>query len=342
MFKPKYTISQKLLKNIKRIAELASELNSRNFSKLVLIDFEKSAREISSHSSTRIEGNPLPLTEVKKILKHTPENIRDSEREVLNYNEILIKLNEKVKNKNIQIDLEMILHIQEKVTNGLIEKWRSGHFRVEPVVVNNSATREVAYLPPESQDVLQMASDLVSFIQENQNIVDPLIIAGIFHKQFVIIHPFVDGNGRTARLLTKILLAKMGLNTFNLFSFENYYNKNVSKYFETVGEFGNYYEICGKIDFTLWLEYFTDGVLDELLRVLGELEKTVEPPELILSPHLQKLIGFMKTRNIFQDRDYAKLTTRSKSSRNLDFNKLIELGIIERLEKGKKSYYKIK
>ena len=74
----------------------------------------------------------------------------------------------------------------------------------------------------------------------------------------------MDGNGRTTRLITKVLLAKMKLNTFNLFSFENYYNQ-MSQYFQTVGEYGDYYELADKIDFTDWLEYFSDGLIDELL-----------------------------------------------------------------------------
>ena len=52
-------------------------------------------------------------------------------------------------------------------------------------------------------------------------------------------HPFIDGNGRTARLATKVLMANMGLNTFNLFSFENYYNQNVAKYYDE-SLLGNY------------------------------------------------------------------------------------------------------
>ena len=115
-----------------------------------------------------------------------------------------------------------------------------------------------------------------------------MILAGIFHKEFVIIHPFVDGNGRTARLATKVLLAKMGLNTFNLFSFENYYNQNVTKYFQEVGLAGNYYDIKDQVDFTPWLEYFTDGIIDELLRVEKELEKETISPDTALREYHKK------------------------------------------------------
>jgi len=102
----------------------------------------------------------------------------------------------------------------------------------------------------------------------------------------VIIHPFIDRNGRTARLATKVLLARMGLNTFNLFSFENYYNQNVTRYFQNVGLMGNYYDLKDDMDFTPWLEYFTDGIIDELLRVKKELEKETATPDTVLKKDL--------------------------------------------------------
>jgi Fic family protein len=167
-------------------------------------------------------------------------------------------------------------------------------------------------------------------------------LAGIFHKQFVVIHPFIDGNGRTARLATKMLLAKMGLNTFNLFSFENYYNQNVSKYFQEVGILGNYYDIKDEIDFTSWLEYFTDGIIDELLRVGKELDRENSSPENELKDYHQIIINYIKNKGYINDQEYSKLTKRAKPTRNLDFRKLIALGIIEMIGKGKATYYKLK
>jgi Fic family protein len=224
----------------------------------------------------------------------------------------------------------------------LIEKYRCGCLRQEPVFVNNPKTRQVAYLPPDQIEVSELMQELLEYIEKNENIIDPLILAGIFHKQFVIIHPFIDGNGRTARLATKVLLAKMGLNTFNLFSFENYYNKNVSKYFQEVGLLGNYYDIKDQIDFTAWLEYFTDGIIDELLRVEKELDKEIISPEKELQDYHRKIIKFIEKNGHISDRDYAKITSRAKPTRNLDFRKLIDLSIIEMEGKGKATYYKLK
>lgn len=342
MFNPKFVITQKLLSNIKRIAVLIAELNSKSFPNTVLLEMERAARAISSHSSTSIEGNPLPLTEVKKILKTKPENIRDTEQEVLNYNLALGKLNKLTQLNNNYLDLVLILEIQKIVTNKLITLPNNGKLRKEPVFVNDPKSGKTIYWPPDHQDVKQLLDDLLKYIRSNKSRMDFLFLAGIFHKQFVVIHPFIDGNGRTARLLTKLLLANMGLNTFNLFSFENYYNQNVTKYFQKVGVLGNYYDIKGRIDFTEWLEYFTDGTIDELLRVGAELKTLSITPDTKLENYHKKLLEYIKKNGYINDKSYSTLTDRAKATRSLDFQKLINLGMIERFGKGKATYYKLK
>lgn len=339
MFNPLYTITDRLLSNIKRISTLVSELNNRRFPHVVLLEFEKVARAVSTYASTSIEGNPLPLTEVKKILKSKPIHIRDSEMEILNYNQALQNLNEKLEKTQVKLSLDLILKIQKQITEGLLPKFESGELRERPVVVNDPRTRKVIYLPPDVKDIGKLMDDLIEFVSDNRNEIDPLILAGIFHKQMVIIHPFMDGNGRTTRLATKVLLAEMGLNTFNLFSFENYYNKNVTKYFQTVGELGNYYELVDKIDFTLWLEYFTEGIIDELLRVQKLLPDVGINPQTQLKEYHLKILEFIKEREFITDRDYAKLVDRAKATRALDFKKLIEFELISRKGKGKATYY---
>lgn len=342
MFQPKYTITNKILGNVKRITEIVANLNNRNFPRVVLLEMERRAREMSAYSSTSIEGNPLPLTDVKRIIRNKPEFIRDSEKEVLNYNKALIKLNEEIRDKKTSLNINKLERIQKMVTSGLIEDYRCGHIRKEPVFVNDPRSQKTIYLPPDDRDVKPMLKGLFNFLEKNSQKIDPLILAGIFHKEFVVIHPFIDGNGRTARLATKVLLAKMGLNTFNLFSFENYYNKNVSRYFQEVGLSGNYYDLKDNLDYTFWLEYFTDGIIDELLRVAKELEKESINPSEILKDHHQKIISFIKEHGYITDREYANLTDRAKPTRNLDFRKLIDLKIIKRLGKGKATYYKLK
>jgi Fic family protein len=342
MFSPKYTITDKLLANIKRINALVTELNNRRFPRVVLVELEKAARAVSSYASTSIEGNPLGLTEVKKILKSTPAHIRVSEKEVLNYNEALNNLNKKLEESKVALSFDLILKIHRQITKGLLPDFDSGALRKKPVIVNDPRTGQVVYMPPDVENVKPLLSDLIIFINNNRNRIDLLILAGIFHKQMVLIHPFMDGNGRATRLATKVLLAEMGLNTFNLFSFENYYNKNVTRYFETVGERGNYYELKDNIDFSDWLEYFTEGIIDELLRIQKVLPEMGISPQTQLQPRHHKILRFIGKKGFISDRDYAKMVDRARATRALDFQKLVNMGLIERKGKGKATYYVLK
>ena len=342
VFEPPFIVSEKLLRSIKKIAVTVAELNRRVLPKTVVATFEQLANSVSAHASTSIEGNPLSLTQVKRIIKASPDHVRNTEREVLNYNRILEDLNQQLCRGSLSITIDFICRVQRQVTAGLIERHRCGKLRTEPVFVNDPRSGNPIYLPPDHQDVAPLMKELLHFIRAQRTVLDPLIVAGIAHKQFVIIHPFVDGNGRTARLLTKALLADMGLNTFSLFSFENYYNQNVTRYFQSVGCTGNYYDLVEKIDFTEWLEYFADGIIDELLRVQRELEHFVVGPDDVLQPHHQKLLQYIAQHGFATDHDYAKLTSRAKATRALDFKKLRALGLIERFGRGRATHYKLK
>lgn len=315
----------------------------RQFPTVILAEFERHAREISAFSSTSIEGNTLPLTEVKQILKSLPQNITDSQKEVLNYNDALVMLNEQQKKHNkLLLNLQLMLDIHKIIVKGLLTKGKCGKLREEPVFVNDPRQHKTVYWPPDHQDVSFLMNELVNYVKENVSKIDPIVLAGIFHKQFIIIHPFIDGNGRTVRLATKVLLAGMGLNTFNLFSFENYYNKNVTRYFQNVGVLGNYYDIVGTVEFTPWLEYFAEGIIDELNRVSKELDSVVSEPSNELKEHHKAMLAYITEKGFITDREYSKITSRARPTRALDFNKMISLGHIERVGKGKATYYKLK
>jgi Fic family protein len=341
MFNPKYKYTKEIVDNIGKIRELVVSLNERRFPNTVLTSLERNARVLSTFSSTSIEGNPLPLTDVKKILKTRPDSIKDTQREVLNYNEALEELNEKLEEGDIEFSHELVLDVHKMVVKDLIPKTQTGRYREQPVFVNDPRTGKTVYWPPDDSDVKALMDELISFVNQVDSKTDSIIKAGIFHKQFVIIHPFIDGNGRTVRLLTKVLLAQLGLNTFNLFSFENYYNTDISEYFRKVVVFNNYYDIVNDIDFTKWLEYFTNGIIDELERV-SELLPRATSLEDRLEDHHYKIIDLIKDKGVIKDSDYAKVTDRSRSSRILDYRKLVDLDLIERKGKGRGTYYILK
>lgn len=339
-----YQITPLLLNNLKKIAVEIESFNRQTFSEIILVKMESEANAQSAFSSTSIEGNPLPLTEVKKILKNKPTQIRNTEREVLNYNDSLIWLKKQLDTKKFDFSTKLVLGIHQRVTAELLPKFQSGKFRIEPVFVNGPKARKTIYWPPDQQDVPALMKELIAFVSKNRNKIDPIILAGLFHKQFVIIHPFIDGNGRTVRLVTKAVLADLGIDTFNLFSFENYYNRNVSIYFQKVGVRGNYYDIYKNLSFTEWLEYFSAGILDELFRIRKLLENSQRPttPDEEISVDQEKILSFIKKYNFIKDKDYAKLTERAKATRALDFRKLVKLGLIEKQGQGPATYYILK
>jgi Fic family protein len=154
----------------------------------------------------------------------------------------------------------------------------------------------------------------------------------------VIIHPFIDGNGRTTRLLTTAILGEAGLELFEIFSFENYYNRNITRYFKAVGLEGDYYDLAEDIDFTDWLEYFTDGILDELRHVRKVLpEKSKVKPR--LEPHHRKILDYIEEHGSITQREYGSISLRSLASRKLDLNKLIKLDLIEAKGTRRGTYY---
>ena len=122
------------------------------------------------------------------------------------------------------------------------------------------------------------------FVNENIGKIDPVILTGVFHRQNLIIHPLIEGTGRTTRLLTTAILGKSGLDLFEIFSFEDYYNRNITRYFKAVSLEGDYYDLNENIDFSAWLEYFAEVILDELRRVIKILpEQSGTKPR--LEPH---------------------------------------------------------
>lgn len=337
---PRYIISNKLLSTIREIGESLGEIRSFHISHQDLIKLEMEARALSSHASTSIEGNPLPLTDVKRLLKSKNENVRDTEREVLNYNEALQSLYADVRSGNFKLNIKTLEKIQGQVVNGLMDNpAHCGALRKAPVIIRNPRKiDEIIFIPPDSKDVRRLTADLLKFVESNIGKVDPIILAGIFHRQCVIIHPFIDGNGRTTRLLTTAILGLAGLDLFAIFSFENYYNRNITRYFKAVGLEGDYYDLKDDIEFSDWLEYFADGILDELRRVRKILpEPAAAKPR--LEPHHRQILEYIELHGSITQREYGNISSRSLASRKLDFEKLVTLNLIKAEGTGRGTYY---
>ncbi len=337
MWNPKYTIRNRLLRTIREIGETLGTIRSYSLSEAGFTKLAVEARALSSYASTSIEGNPLSLTDVKRLLKNTPNQIRDTEREVLNYNRALEWVQAQINSGDFDLSTKTFETVQGMVVEGLMENpYDIGHIRKKPVVIRDPRVVDsVVFIPPNHEEVVSLCDELFAFVQQNLSELDPVLLAGLFHKQSVIIHPFMDGNGRSTRLMTSAILGLAGLDFWSVFSFEAYYNRNVTRYFQMVGEQGDFYDLKGKFDFTIWLEYFAEGILDELKRV----QKSLPEQSPRMEPHHQKILQFIDENGSITQREYGAVSNRSLASRKQDFAKLLELGLIDREGGGRSVYY---
>lgn len=217
-----------------------------------------------------------------------------------------------------------------------------GHIRQAPVIIRNPRKiDDIVFIPPDAKDVTDLLNELNDFVNTHIDKIDSIILAGLFHRQYVIIHPFMDGNGRTTRLLTTAILGKVGLDLFEIFSFENYYNQNITRHFKAVGLEGDYYELKDSIDFTHWLEYFADGILDELRRIRKTLSEATSSQPRIESHHKQ-ILDYINEQGSITQREYGSISNRSLAARKLDFEKLLELSLIESKGTGRGTFYILK
>jgi len=337
MFDPQFTIRPRLLRTIREIGETLGMIRASNLSDARLARLTHAARALSAHASTSIEGNPLPLTDVKRLLKQAPSQARDTEREVLNYNRALEWVQSEVKAGRFELNTATFEMVQGMVVDGLMENpFDVGHIRQNPVVIRDPRVADsTVFLPPDHGDVPDLCDALFAWLRDNINELDPILLAGIFHKQAVIIHPFMDGNGRSTRLMTTGILGLSGLDVFPIFSFEEYYNRNVSRYFQMVGEQGDYYDLSGGAAFSGWLEYFAEGILDELKRV----QKSLPSGQPRLEPHHRLVLDHIDAHGSITQREYGQISDRSLASRKNDFARLVELGLIRQVGGGRSVHY---
>lgn len=340
-WQPNYTVTDRLIFTMRRIGEIIGGFSALEIGAEAMALLEVEARAVSTHASTSIEGNPLALTDVKRLLQGNPAHIRDTEREVLNYNRALRKIHDDVAMGAFRLEPATMAEIQAMVVDGLMDNPdHVGKPRREPVLIRDPRRPgDVVFIPPNHQDVARLLQELCDYISERSRVADPILLAGLFHRQFVVIHPFMDGNGRTARLLTTAILGQSGLDIFRIFAFENYYNRNISRYFQSVGVQGDYYEQEQALDFTVWLEYFADGILDELQRVRGSLPETAPAPR--LDGHHRRLLAHINEHGSITQREYGRISNRSLAARKQDLQKLLALGMIERHGAGRSTYYRL-
>ena len=272
-FNPIYKIGPTIAKYLMQIEASREKASLLPINPTVLKNLRETAKLQTTHYSTMIEGNLLTSDEVKKVITlkgHFPGRERD-EHEVLGYYAALAQL-EQYAAKNSPLTEKVIQTLHALVISTGKEKIKPTKYRDGQNVIKDGKTKAIVYLPPESKDVPALMHALVAWIKENNELPCP-IVAAIAHYQFATIHPYYDGNGRTARLLTTLILHLGGYGLNGLYSLEEYYAKNLPAYYRaiTVGPSHNYYFGRAESNITEWIEYFCNGVANSFEKVTNQI-----------------------------------------------------------------------
>ncbi|RYD32022.1 MAG: Fic family protein [Verrucomicrobiaceae bacterium] len=275
MFQPRFHISPATAKALMAIEAARIEMDRLPVSPQLIASLRESARLLSTHYSTQIEGNRLTLPEVRRVIAGIggfPGRERD-EKEVHHYYlaagraEAMAFLQRPFTAEDIQLLHGLAFEGQARPT-----PWRDGQN-----VIRDGGSGGIVYMPPEAKDVPMLMNELISWINAetaSENFPVP-VIAALAHYQFATIHPWYDGNGRTARLLTTMILHRCGHGLKGIYSLEEYYARNLEEYYEalSVGPSHNYYMGRAEADVSGFVEYFCRGMADAFLKVRASAEK---------------------------------------------------------------------
>ncbi len=269
-FLPKYTITAKIAGALTRIESAKERVIQLPLAPTVLASLRETARLYTTHYSTMIEGNRLEPHQIEKVIKKEEqfEGRERDEKEVKGYYSALTRV-EQWAAQGASPSEKIIQTLHALVM-------ADGKTHVKPTsysegqnVIRDGRSRVLVYLPPEAHDVPGLMGALVAWINESRDIPCPLV-AAMAHYQFATIHPYYDGNGRTARLLTTLILHEGGYDLKGLYSLEEYYAHNLGAYYEaiSIGDSHNYYMGRADADITKWLEYFVEGMAVSFENVL--------------------------------------------------------------------------
>ncbi|MFH1855904.1 MAG: Fic family protein [Candidatus Omnitrophota bacterium] len=348
-FKPVYKITNKILNNISRIIAGREVIEHSKIIPKWELKLKKEARIHNAHSSTSIEGNILTLKQVKTLSEHKEiiASVKDKQ-EVLNYLEALDAIPKYVAKKTI--DIKLFLAIHKTLTKGTLRDEKNcGVFRDKQVFVgkrifDGTGFREIVeYMPPKTKDVPQLTAEFLKWLNsDNTKEINPVILAGIVHYEVARIHPFIDGNGRTARLTASLILYKSGFDHRRFFALDDYYDENRTAYYSALKTVQ-----INNGDTTSWLEYFTEGVLSSVDKVknfisgIGISLNIEEGQRIELTSKQMKILERIKEKGRVTNKDLRVMFGITRQAILKEISKLINAKLIELAGKGRNAYYKI-
>lgn len=307
---PPYTISNRMLELVADISEKVGRISSHKEleSKPHL---RRNNRIRSIHSSLKIEENSLSLSEVREVINGQMVLGDQKEiQEVKNAYEAYKKIPE-IDPSSIS-ELKKIHGIMTYRTvneSGVFRKGEEGVFSGDQCI----------FVAPPPHMVEELIKDLLSWVKENEGVVHPLIMAAVFHYEFVFIHPFADGNGRMARLWHTVILYRWR-NIFEYIPLESQIERFQTEYYDAIAKC----HVNGNSD--VFIEFMLDMINQILDKVLIQMKRA----DADISEYVKRMLHVMEfdvpyTSNAIME----ALGLKSKETLRKNYiNPALELGLI--------------
>jgi len=260
---PRYTLTAAIARDLMAIEAARTVVARTPLPPAVEAAVRQRARVRATHYSTRIEGNRLTLAEAEQVVGDRRVRFHGRERdrtEVQHYWTALLRVEEWAAGR-APLREGLIRRLHALVEKG--SRAKPTPYRQAQNAVRDSASGALVYLPPEAKDVPLLMDGLVRWMSEAEQAGLPVpLLAGLAHYQLVTIHPFFDGNGRTARLLATLLLHRGGYGLNGFFSLEEHHAQNLPGYYQALATHPehNYYMGREQADLTAWVVYFVRAV----------------------------------------------------------------------------------
>jgi Fic family protein len=305
-----------------------------------------------SFSSSTIEGAYSTKARSRELIqnKEEPKDIS----ETMIFNNFLAL--ETIKSLDVNINKEFILSVHKIVTNNTLEnKEDEGSFRKDSVDIIDDK-QKIVYQAPDYKVALDMLSQLLDFLKENEfeKPIDNIYKSIAFHFIFSFIHPFMDGNGRTVRVLFTKLLQLYGYDMFYYISISEVINKNKKLYYkaflDTERSDNN---SNNSFDMTYFFYYIADTMLDglkELKRRVNTyyredfMEYIIKEAKLDLTPRQKKIISLLSDKDksfMLTTRDFADFFKKAERTIQKDLKLLIDFGLVVRVPSNRKKYFRL-
>ena len=315
--------------DLTKIVTVKGFLDAAILSEDWISEMQNRALVLEAHHTTHIEGTQLTLEQSEQLLRgQIPANTNpDDARELVNYRDAFNLVADYL-DSDSPVTEGLIREIHKRLVKGVRgDSAAPGEYRKIQNYVVNSKTGETVYTPPPVYEIQRMMQELVDYINRIGD-VHPVFVSGIAQFQLVHIHPFLDGNGRSARLLSTLCLYRKGYDFKRLFTISEYYDRNRSDYYKAIQSVRE-----NDMDMTGWLEYFTHALSAQMQEIKTKGEVVIRADVLgkrhNLSERQTKAVQYILQYGELTIKEFAELCADTpRRSLQRDLKNLVDKGLV--------------